>query len=200
MYEWRKMSEAERTEVLRTRKGRKLPWHSPPHIKYEGFVSCIFTAACYEHAHIVGQSLARMAECENTLLDICEATETKVSAWCILPNHYHLLIRARNFEQFKAEVKLFHGRSARNWNLQDSKAGRKVWRNFFDRRIKSDRHFWASLNYINHNPVHHRYTDKWQNWLFSSAEKYLASVGQEKAAATWREYPILDYGKGWDEA
>lgn len=112
MYDWRKMSDEERGEALRRRKGRKLPWHSPPRVKYEGFISCIFTAACYEHAHIIGKSLERMTECEQTLLEICETTETKLSAWCILPNHYHLLIRTSNFEKFKSEIKLFHGRAA----------------------------------------------------------------------------------------
>lgn len=199
MYEWRKMSEDERAEVLRIRKGRKLPWHSPPRVKYEGFVSCIFSAACYEHAPVIGKSHQRLAECEQTLIEICENTETKLSAWCVLPNHYHLLLRTEKFEEFKSQIKLFHGRTARRFNLEDNQTGRKVWCNFFDRRIKSNRHFWASLNYINHNPVKHGYVSAWQDWIFSSAANYLEIVGKEKAAEIWREYPILDYGKDWDD-
>lgn len=199
MYEWRKLSEEERAEVLRIRKGRKLPWHSPPHIEYEGFVSCIFSAACYEHKHIIGKSYERLAECERTLIEICEDTETKLSAWCILPNHYHLLIRTEKIKEFKLQIKLFHGRTARQFNLEDNQTGRKVWCNFFDRRIKSNGHFWASLNYINHNPVKHRYVAAWQDWIFSSAANYLENVGIDEAAELWREYPILDYGNGWDD-
>ena len=199
MYEWRKMNDEEQSETLRVRKGRKLPWHSPPRVKYEGFVSCIFTATCYEHAPVIGKSLERLAECERKIIEICEQTETKLSAWCILPNHYHLLIRTEKFEEFKGEIKLFHGRTARQFNLEDTQTGRSVWCNFFDRRIKSNRHFWASLNYINHNPVKHGYVQNWQDWIFSSATTYLENVGKEKAVEIWREYPILDYGKDWDD-
>ncbi len=139
-----------------------------------------------------------MAECEKILHDICKSSETVLSAWCVLPNHYHLLISTSNFEEFKQKITLFHGRSSRRWNLEDNSFGRKNWCNFFDRRIKSERHFWASLNYINNNPVHHGYVSSWQDWEFSSARSYLESVGRDAAAETWRKYPILDYGKNWD--
>jgi hypothetical protein len=28
----------------------------------------------------------------------------------------------------------------------------------------------------------------------------LEAVGQEEAERRWQEFPLLDYGKGWDEA
>lgn len=64
--------------------------------------------------------------------------------------------------------------------------------------MKSERHFWATLNYVHHNPVHHGYVKQWQDWPFSSARDYLAEMGKERAAEVWREYPLLDYGKDWD--
>jgi len=67
-----------------------------------------------------------------------------------------------------------------------------------DRGVKSHGHFWASVNYIHHNPVRHGYTQKWSDWPWSSAARYIERVGPETAAKIWREYPILDYGKKWD--
>lgn len=198
MYYWRKLTDKEKTQVLAERKGRKLPWHSPPHLEFEGSISFIITAACYEHAHIIGKNPNRMAECEKELLAICQKLEAEIFAWCVLPNHYHILVRTDNIKQLRSELGKFHGRSARFWNQEDNKPGRKVWFNFFDREMKSARHFWASLNYIHHNPIHHGYTDKWQDWIFSSASPYLENFGREKAAFIWNEYPILDYGKDWD--
>jgi hypothetical protein len=29
--------------------------------------------------------------------------------------------------------------------------------------------------------------------------EYLAQTGAEEAKRVWHEYPLLDYGKGWDE-
>ena len=198
MYDWREMTEKERAEVLWIRKRRNLPWHTPPHLEFVGFVTFIITAACYEHAHIIGKSAERMAECEKEILEICKKSESKLFAWCILPNHYHILVRTDNIKNLRKEIRRFHGRSSRFWNKEDDAQGRQVWFNFFDREMKSNRHFWASVNYINHNAVKHGYVRKWQDWAFSSASDFIEKYGKEKTLEIWREYPILDYGKDWD--
>jgi len=198
MYEWRRMSDEERLRVLSERKGRGLPWHSPPHLEFAGSVTFIISAACYEHRSIIGKSPVRMTDFENDILAACQNADSKILAWCILPNHYHLLVRTDNIKQLRKNLGLIHGRTARLWNKEDDALGRKIWFNFFDRDLRSARHFWASLNYIHHNPVHHGYVQKWQDWAFSSAGNYLEKVGHEKAAQIWHEYPILDYGKDWD--
>ena len=64
--------------------------------------------------------------------------------------------------------------------------------------MKSERHFWATLNYVLHNAVRHGYVERWQDWPYSNAAQYLMDVGHEVAAERWREYPILDYGAEWD--
>jgi len=58
---------------------------------------------------------------------------------------------------------------------------------------------WVVTNYIHHNPIKQGYVKKWQDWPFSSAAAFLENVGRERAAAVWRDYPILDLGKGWDD-
>ncbi len=68
-----------------------------------------------------------------------------------------------------------------------------------DRAMRSDRHKWATLNYVHHNPVKHDYVEKWTDWPWSSADQYLDDIGKEAAAKVWKEYPILDCGKGWDD-
>ena len=65
--------------------------------------------------------------------------------------------------------------------------------------MRSEAHIYATVNYIHHNPVHHGYVERWQEWPYSSAADYLESVGGDEAARRWREYPILDFGKGWDD-
>jgi putative transposase len=192
------MNEDERKKVLATRKGRKLPWHSPPHLDFAGNVSYIITAACFEHAPIIGKDTERISKCEKDLLEICKKLNVKVFAWCILPNHYHLLVRTDKIKLLRKEIGTFHGSSSRLWNKEDNFSGRQVWFNFFDRNMKSARHFWASLNYVNNNAVKHGYVKRWQDWPFSSARKYLKKFGKEKAKFIWRKYPVLDYGKTWD--
>jgi putative transposase len=73
-----------------------------------------------------------------------------------------------------------------------------VWYNAAETAIKSERHFWASLNYVLHNAVRHGYVERWQDWPYSNAAQYLEQVGRATAEYRWREYPILDYGAQWD--
>ena len=199
MYDWRKMSDEERAETLRERKARKQPWHAPPHWEYEGFVRFIVTAACYEHQNIIGSDRNRMAEFENDLLETSRKFGATVFAWCIMPNHYHILVQTDEIREFQSEaLGKLHGKTAFQWNGEDNRRGRKLWYKSFERPMRSNRHFWASLNYIHNNPVHHGYVKKWQEWAFSSADNFIETFGREKAVDIWKEHPILDYGKDWD--
>jgi putative transposase len=199
MYEWRKMTEEERAETLRERRHRKLPWHRPPHWEYVGPTTFIVSAACFEHSPIIGFSSQRIADFEAELLEALQCLGVDIFAWCILPNHYHTLIRAEANKAVIQALGRVHGRTSFRWNTEENRRGRRVWFNAFDRPMKSERHYWATVNYIHHNPVKHGYVEKWTDWPFSSANRYLEEVGRQQALATWTEFPILDYGKGWDE-
>jgi len=198
MYDYRLMTNDERQCVIDYRRRRNLPKHSPPHWAMGFSGQYLVTAACFEHAPIVGKSIERLTECEQQLLTACEEHTTKIYAWCVLPNHYHVLVGTQQIKSLCRTLGLFHGRSSFAWNAEDEQRGRKVWFRCFDREIRSERHFWATLNYVHHNPIHHGLVDQWQDWIWSSAAGFVNSVGRERASEIWKEYPILDYGKGWD--
>ncbi len=198
MYDWRNMTAVERQQALKTRRARKLPWHSPPHLDFQGTHRYLISASCYEHADIIGQSHQRMSECEDEILQACDSFCLSVYAWCILPNHYHAVVKTDRIRELRNALGRFHGRSSFLWNREDDRRGRKVWHNCFERPIRSERHFWATLNYVHHNPVHHGYVDQWQDWPWSSGGEFLRIVGRTRALRLWLEYPILDYGKKWD--
>jgi putative transposase len=65
--------------------------------------------------------------------------------------------------------------------------------------MRNETHVWVTLNYIHHNPVRHGYVDKWQDWPFSSAREFIVKEGLEKVKTIWNDYPLYDYGKGWDD-
>lgn len=164
-----------------------LSWHRPPHANFNGSYTFIITAACLNRAQIIGLSPSRMSQFEADLVAACSEFTQTLYAWCVLANHYHILVRTDHINELRKNLAKLHGRTSRAWNLQDTSVGRKVWYNYFDRDIKSDRHFWASLNYIHNSAVHHGYVDKWQDWPHTSAHEYLAEVGHDEAALIWRE-------------
>jgi putative transposase len=195
VYHYRKLTQQQKFEAVEYRRLNSRPLHSPPHWRFAGQRQFIITAACYEHKHIIGTTHQRMTMFENDLLDVCGQFATSVYAWSILPNHYHVLVRTDSIDALRRELGSLHGRSSFSWNHEENQRGRKVWFNCFERDIRSHRHFWASVNYIHHNPVKHGYVDGWQDWLLSSAAEFLERVGRERAVQIWREFPILDYGR-----
>ena len=196
MYYWRRLSPEDREHILSLRKSQGRPWHSPPHGTGGG--RYMVTVACYEHAPIIGSTPTRLANFEEVLLTVLNQTATTVSAWAVLPNHYHGLVITENISALLYELRLLHGRTAFAWNGEDGRRGRKVWSGVLETAMKSDRHFWASMNYIHNNPVKHGYVKKWGEWPFSSALRYIEAVGREEAERVWREYDVSEMGDGWD--
>jgi REP-associated tyrosine transposase len=192
MYVWRKLSHEERELLLESRKRFGYPWHSPPHQAADGIRRYIISGTCFEHSRIIGTSSERLISFEKDILSICSAHSMTIYAWCILADHYHILLRTDQLLQILDEFGKLHGRLSFVWNRQDDKRGRKVWFNCWDRLIRSHDHFWRSVNYIHHNPVHHKYVKSWQDWPYSSVQDYLEKMGRSKAEAIWRRYPALE--------
>jgi putative transposase len=197
MYRWRHMNAEQRQAVLEYRQRHRLPWHGPPHYVSDAALY-LLSAACYEHRPIIGASPERLAGFEGELLHTTEALSQEIFAWIVLPNHYHLLVHAPDINGLLRAIGQLHGRTSCRWNGDEACRGRQVWHRAAETVMKSERHFWATLNYVFHNAVRHGYVAQWQDWPYSNATRYLAEVGHQEAERRWRDYPILDYGKDLD--
>jgi putative transposase len=197
MYCWRRMTREQREAVFNERKRYPRPWHGPPHYRSETSLY-LLSAACYEHHSIIGVSPQRMAEFESDLLRTTAELAQTILAWVVLPNHYHLLVDTGDILGLLKGHGQLHGRTSFRWNGEDVRRGRQVWHRAAETAMKSERHFWATFNYVLHNAVRHGYVERWHDWPYSSAAQYLEEVGRELAEWRWREYPILDYRNEWD--
>ena len=198
MYRWRSLTADQRAEVLKERLQQMRPAHSVPHFKSDSTTYYLVTAACFEHSPVIGLSPARMAKFERDLFSLIDQSCQQVFAWCVLPNHYHVLVDCAGIDSLLKQLGLLHGRNSFYWNGEDDKRGRQVWCNAAETVMKSEGHYYASLNYVLNNAVHHRYVAKWTDWPYCNAAQYIASVGRERAMQIWKSYPLFDYGKDWD--
>ncbi|MDQ7779808.1 MAG: transposase [Planctomycetota bacterium] len=142
---------------------------------------------------------ARLTEFEARLVETLEATKLEMVGWVVLPNHYHALVLVDRLEYVAAAAKQLHGFTSRLWNIEDGSRGRKVWFKYEDRRIRSERHHFAALNYIHYNPVKHKHVASPLDWPWSSAHVYLKDMGRGWLRDKWKKFPILEMGKGWDD-
>jgi len=188
-----------RDEVLSFRKRQQRPWHGPPHFTGQQTDQYLITGTCYEHAPILGATTERMNNFVKQLQQAVEETGAVIHAWCLLPNHYHVLTTTAELTQLLARIGKLHGSTSFTWNGEDNTRGRTCWHRATDRAMRSEAHFWATVNYIHHNPVKHGYVLKWTEWPWSSAHDYLRDKGRDAAARIWKAYPLDDYGAGWDD-
>jgi putative transposase len=191
------MNIQQRSDVLAYRKLQNLPLHSPPHFE-DGYKSYLITAAIYEHKNIMSDEKRRKELQEDLIEKISEMENSDVYAWVIMQNHYHILVKADLFMLQKTISRIHNGFSTR-WNREDKMSGRKVWHRFSDRHIRSDAHYWASVNYVHMNPVKHNYVSEPSMWLTSSFCDFQKNIGKEKMASVLQSYPIDKMGVGWDD-
>ena len=140
-----------------------------------------------------------MTECEDELLKIMHELCSMTYAWCVLPNHYHLLLKTERIKDVRQALALLHGRSSYGWNGEDTARGRKVWFNCFESPMKSERHLWAEpkLTFITIRCT----TAMFNTGRTGHGRALPISCGRSDARRPKqfvREYPILEYGKKWD--
>jgi putative transposase len=100
----------------------------------------------------------------------------RLVAWCIMPNHVHVLIKPYvSLSKIVQSWKSYTGRWAlqRNAELGLGVPGAAFWmRDYWDRYIRSERHFHLVVAYIHNNPVKAGLCSAPREWLWSSARRY----------------------------
>ena len=99
----------------------------------------------------------------------------RLIAWCIMPNHVHVLIEA--YEQLPRIVqswKSYTGRwaLAKNAELGLGVPGKQFWMrdyDYWDRYIRNDGHLLQVVDYIHGNPVNAGLCRDQRDWSWSSA-------------------------------
>jgi putative transposase len=197
MYEYRKLTPEERQKLVEERLAQGRPPHQPPH-PVRGQELYLLTATCYDHRHHL-----HTPERRQTVLDMLFELFIQhgmiLLAWVILTNHYHLLVEVTDFSLLGDIFRRVHGRTSHDWNREDNAPGRKVWYRYSDRAMRSEAHYYTTLNYIHFNPVKHDRVTSPYDWPWSSVHWYLEHKGREWLRDLWRRYPLRDYGKGWDD-
>ncbi|MEX0321770.1 MAG: transposase [Puniceicoccaceae bacterium] len=168
---------------------KKHPAHDLPHFS-DGSMGIFFvTGTNYLHKKIIGKSHDRLDEFMVRMIDAIESVNFELHAFCVMPNHYHIIVDGTGVEILRTALGKVHGLTSRKWNLEDDQVGRKVWFRAFDRQITSNRSYYSILNYIHYNPVKACLCKRITEWSWSSAEIYIKGIGKDHATSLWKEYP-----------
>lgn len=96
-----------------------------------------------------------------------------VQAYCLMPNHVHLLVRLREATLSRGMHRL-HGTYARRFNERHGLVGHVFDARFGSMLIASEAHHFETLRYIPLNPIRAGLCDEPEDWPWSS---HLAVAG-----------------------
>jgi putative transposase len=86
------------------------------------------------------------------LLRTAKKFDWKIHAYCLLPNHYHLIVEARQQDLSNGMHRL-NGGYAQGFNARYDRSGHLFQNRFKSFVIETEEHFERALEYVHTNPV-----------------------------------------------
>ena len=107
------------------------------------------------------------------LADAARTAETKVWAYCLMPNHVHLIVVPSDPDGLRAAFANAHRRYARFINARNRWTGH-LWQGRFGAVVMDEAHLVHAARYVALNPVRARLCERAEDWPWSSARAHLA--------------------------
>jgi REP element-mobilizing transposase RayT len=103
----------------------------------------------------------------DTLLNLVDKLEFNLYAWCLMPDHLHLLISPSGKMDVKEIVKRLKGISATRLRKMGIRGG--IWqKSFYDHIIRRDESLLAVAEYVLENPVRKGLSARYEDYPYCS--------------------------------
>ncbi len=135
---------------------------------------------------------------ESVLLQAVRRTETRLLAYCLMPNHWHLLVWPREdgeLTQFVGWLAMTH---TQRWHAHRGSAG---WGHLYQGRFKSfpiqeDAHFLTVARYVERNALRANLARRAEQWPWGSLFRWLRGAREDRELLS--AWP-LPRSSGWVE-
>jgi REP element-mobilizing transposase RayT len=92
----------------------------------------------------------------------------RILAWCIMPNHVHVVVEPISANKLGAIVHTWKSFSAKQANRALGRSGPFWHRDYFDRFIRDEGHLARTVDYVENNPVKAGLVSATTAWPWSS--------------------------------
>jgi putative transposase len=106
------------------------------------------------------------------LAENCRAAEVEVWAWCLMPNHVHLILVPSDPDGLRRALARVHRHYAGVIQARRKRSGH-FWQGRFGAVAMDEEHLAAALRYVSLNPVRARLVKRAQDWRWSSTRAHL---------------------------
>ena len=106
------------------------------------------------------------------LAEHCRAADVDVWAWCLMPNHVHLILVPSDPDGLRRALAAVHRRYAGVIHARRKRTGH-FWQGRFGAVVMDEEHLAAALGYVSLNPVRARLVKRARDWRWSSTRAHL---------------------------
>ncbi len=129
------------------------------------------------------------------LADQLPKADTAVLAYCLMPNHVHLILVPHSKDSLATLLRRTHARYARRVNRIHDWQGH-LWQERFHSFVMDEEHLLAAARYVELNPVRAGISERADEWPWSSvhfhlhrrADRLIAAPGMGSYVDDWQSY------------
>jgi putative transposase len=126
------------------------------------------------------------------LAEGCRKARVAVWAYCLMPNHVHLIMVPSSPDGLRAVLGEVHRRYTREINFREGWRG-YLWQGRFASFPMDETYLLACARYVELNPVRARLVARARDWRWSSARAHLAGRDDELVTVA----PLLERAGDW---
>ena len=107
---------------------------------------------------------------EKVLEEAWERTEIRILSYCVMPNHWHLLLGPRQDGELSEVMRWLTVTHTQRWHAHyhTSGTGPLYQGRFKSFPVESDEHFLTVARYVERNPLRAKLVERAQDWRWSS--------------------------------
>ncbi len=124
----------------------------------------------------------------------CRQSGIEIWAYCLMPNHIHLVAVPEREESLARGIGEIHRRYTRHINFKKGWKG-YLWQGRFSSFPMDEQYLLAAVRYVELNPVRAKIVKKAQTYRWSSAKAHLSGVDDGLVKVK----PMLDRVENWTE-
>ena len=122
----------------------------------------------------------------------CSKHEVDIWAYCLMPNHVHLIAVPHSIEGLARAIGEAHRRYTRRVNFREGWRGH-LWQGRFASYVLDEAHLMAAARYVELNPVRARLVRVRGEYLWSSAAAHIAGQNDDLVKVA----PLLGMVEDW---
>jgi REP element-mobilizing transposase RayT len=139
-----------------------------------------------------------IAQIVNDALKFFNKKRYTLHAWCIMPNHVHVLFSPMKWQKDQSldclMIPILHSWKSFTANKANRVLNRegKFWQEeYFDTLVKSDRQFAFYVNYTLKNPVTAKLCNEWTEWRWSGCSEEIRNALLDESGGLEARAPSL---------